>query len=182
MILISKYKNVRSCDYYFHFFVGRDRFVINRDHRCIFMGTETLLKFNLHRDSDRLPTYAYEVTVKKMVLRVFHSCFMSWRRSKRFFSIPDRVSDVCELYTQVRIHRYMYIHTYKGMNRGWRGKEEGERGIFGFVQNISSLLSSLPTRGLCNGGDALIRVKSLKSTFILHFEQAEIAPSLISLT
>lgn len=91
-------------------------------------------------------------------------------------SIPDRVPDLYELYTQVRIHRYMYIHTYKGMDRRMGDGEGMGRGILGFVQNISSLLPSLPTSGLCNG-DALICVKSLKPTFILHFEQAEIAQS-----
>lgn len=38
------------------------------------MGTETLLKFKLHRDSNKLPAYAYEVTVKKMILHVFRRC------------------------------------------------------------------------------------------------------------
>lgn len=131
------------------------------------MGTETLLKFKLHRDSNKLPAYAYEVTVKKMILHVSH------RVTSRRSSIPDRASRIYMNY----IRRYVYIDTctyihIQGLDRRARDGKRGE-GIFGFVQNISSLLPSLPTRRLCNG-DALC-VKSPKPTFILHFEQAEIA-------
>lgn len=43
----------------------------------------------------------------------------------------SRVTDLYELYTQVRIHRYMYIHTYKG----WIG----ERGMGGGKREYSGL-------------------------------------------
>lgn len=54
MILISIKVYVHAI-IIFILFSGERQVIINRDRRHIFLGTETLLKFKLHRDSNKLP-------------------------------------------------------------------------------------------------------------------------------